>query len=564
MRFLALAVALALPLSAAPLQGELKRSHTLPKQALYLVHKGEIDAALELYLSHYQSCKIHDTEFLQQLGLSLLEQGSRSSDPEIQLMSVFGAGIAMNEKAIPILGRAVTSPVPLLQILALNFLSRYQDDEADRHVLRALQSNFLIVRLEALHQIALKKHLKASNHIESLMGKVDESLLPLFPQLFALVDDVDSVKNLRKLLSHPQDDVRIEAIISSAHCGRDDLLPKIRILASHHLPAQQEAAALALGELHDEASVELLSRFSRNPSVSLQVRLAALKSLYSMGRTEALWDIQHYAKNGDLYAIALLGEIHGSEDTLYSLAQSADFTIRVNASIALLKLQDVRSLPLLGEILIKDSRDLAFTKVISRGKGLSYWKPVASARQQYGESQVELEISLHFRESLLEDALELPEEHFFWLITQIFDRQQNDLVPIAIGLLEKLQTPKSIQLLKTYQQRPGAPLVRNYCNLALYRLGEEGPYADTLTTWMYQQATEALIQLRPFVPWELDDEHTVYQITPHETSRLLVETFEALTRKQDNNGINCLLKAIKDGNNKNKFALAGLLIHATL
>lgn len=564
MKLLPLFGVLSLSLFAAPLQEELKTAHSCPQHAFYLVHKGQIDAALDLYFSYYQSGNNHDTEFLQQLGLSLLEQGARNPDPEIQLMAIFGAGIAMNERAIPVLGRAMGSQAPILQILALNFLARYQTEEADRHVLRALQSNFLVVRLEALHQIALKKSPKASSHIESLMGKVDASLLTLFPQLFALVNDTESVKNLRKLLNHHDDDVRIEAIISSAKCGRDDLLPKIRILATHHLPAQQEASALALGELHDEASVDLLTRLSRNPKTMLNVRLAALKSLYMMGRTEALQDIQHYAKDGDLFAIALLGEIHGSEEILYYLSQSPDFTIRVNASIALLNLQDVRCLPSLTDILIKDSRDLAFTKVVSRGNGLSYWKPVASARQQFGESQVELEISLHFRESLLDDALDLPEEQFLTLCTQIFDRQQNDLVPTAIELLEILQTPKAIQLIKTHQQRPGAPLIRNYCNLALYRLGEEGPYVDNLMSWINQQATETLIQLRPFVPWELDDEHTVYQITPHETSRLLVETFEALTKKQDNKGINCLLKAIKDGNNKNKFALAGLLIHATL
>lgn len=564
MRWLALTILLSLPLFSAFTQEELKAASSCPNQALYLVHKGQIDAALDLYFNYYQSCETHDTEFLQQLGLSLLEQGSRNSDPEIQLMAIFGAGISMNEHAIPFLGRAINSPNPMLQILALSFLSRNQTDEADRLILRALQSNYLAVRLEALHQIALKKNLKASGHIESLMGKVDADLLPLFPQLFALADDAESVKNLRKLLSHPSDDVRIEAIISSAKCGRDDLLPKIRILISHHLSAQQEAAALALGELHDEASAEILYRFSRDPKAMLNVRLAALKSLHMLGRTEALWDVQHYAKGGDLFAISLLGEFYGSEETLYALCQSTDFAIRLNASIALLNLQDVRCLPLLGEILLKDSRDLAFTKVVSRGKGLSYWKPIASARQQLGESQVELEISLHFRESLLDEALDLPEEQFLALVTQIFDRQQNDLVPCAIELLEMLQTPKAIQLLKMHQQRPGAPLVRNYCNLALYRMGEEGPYADNLTLWINQQAKEALIQLRPFVPWELDDERSAYQITPHETSRLLVETFEAMTRKQDNKGIDCLLKAIKDGNNKNKFALAGLLIHATL
>lgn len=564
MREFQVGLLLAWSLYSAPLHGELNKSHSCPQQALFLIHKGQINSALELYAKHYQCFKTHDTEFLQQLGISLLEQGSRSSDPEIQLMSLFGAGIAMNENALPILARAVSSPIPPLQLLALNFLGRYHDDEADRYVLQALQSNYLIVRLEALHQIALKKHPKAANHIESLMGKIDPSLLALFPQLLGLIDDADSLKILRKLLSHPQEDVRIEAIISCASCGRDDLLPKIRILATHPSAAQQEAAALALGELKDESSIELLVRLSRAAKSPSTVRLAALKSLYDMGRAEALEGIKALARGEDPFALSLLGDITGCEEILFTLTKTHDFTLRINAALALLKRQDVRCLPLLGEILIKDSRDLVFARVTSRGKGLNYWKAVPSARQQYSDSQIELELSLHFREAWLTDAVDLPEECVLDLITLIFDKQQNDLVPVAIELLEKLQTPKAIALLKRHQQRPGAPLVRNYCNLALYRLGEEGPYSDNLSTWMQQQAAENLIQLRPFVPWELDDEHALYQITPHETSRLLVDTFEAMTKKQDNNGINGLLKAIKNGNHKNKYALAGLLIRATL
>ncbi len=172
----------------------------------------------------------HDTEFLQQLGLSLLEHGARHSDPEIQRMALFGAGIAMNERALPILAKGINSPVPQLQLFSLNFLARYQHDEADLLLLQALRSNFILIRFEALHQLAMKKHPKTSNHIESLMGKVNNELIPLFPQLFALVDDAEAVRMLRKLLNHPQETVRIEAIINSARCGRDDLLPKLEPL----------------------------------------------------------------------------------------------------------------------------------------------------------------------------------------------------------------------------------------------------------------------------------------------------------------------------------------------
>lgn len=541
----------------------IEASSSCPNQALYLVHKGQIESALTIYAKYFKEAGCHDTEFLQHLGLSLLEQGSRHSDPEIQLMSIFGAGIAMNEVAMPILAKAVSSPSPPLQLIALNFLARCQNDEADRYLMHGLRSNSLLVRLEALHQMALKKYPRASNHIESLMGKVEPEFSSLFPQLFALVDDAESVKILKKLLNHPQESVRIAAIMSTAESGRDDLLPKIRALATHASPAQQEACAIALGTLRDESSITRLKRLNQTTTLPT-VRLAACKALYAMGHTEALEGIKTLAKQGDLFAIHLLGELSETQECLAPLLQVADFSIRINTTIALLKLQDVRCLPLLDDIFIKNSKDVAFVKVTSQGSGFTYWKPVTSARQQFSDSPIELELSLNLRETLLTLAANLPEDCFLALIKRIFDSQQNDLVPEAIQLLEKLQTDKSIKLLKHYLECPGAPLIRNYCNLALYRLGEKGPYGKNLTAWIEVQGTENLIQLRPLVPWELDDDHALYQITPHETSRLLVETFEALTRKQDNDGINCLLEAIKNGNNKNKYALAGLLIRATL
>ena len=54
-----------------------------------------------------------------------------------------------------------------------------------------------------------------------------------------------------------------------------------------------------------------------------------------------------------------------------------------------------------------------------------------------------------------------------------------------------------------------------------------------------------------------------YQLTPQETSRLLVETYESLVQQQDQEGIALILDAIKSGNRKNRYALAGLLIRAT-
>ena len=59
------------------------------------------------------------------------------------------------------------------------------------------------------------------------------------------------------------------------------------------------------------------------------------------------------------------------------------------------------------------------------------------------------------------------------------------------------------------------------------------------------------------------DSEGAYQLTPQETSKLLVDSFDAFLKTQDDKGIDIVLEAIQNGNPKNKYALAGLLIHAT-
>ena len=51
-----------------------------------------------------------------------------------------------------------------------------------------------------------------------------------------------------------------------------------------------------------------------------------------------------------------------------------------------------------------------------------------------------------------------------------------------------------------------------------------------------------------------------YELTPEETSRLYIDTMETFAKGQDDQGLFVILNAIKSGNSKNKYALAGLLI----
>lgn len=534
---------------------------TVTSHILYLMHAGETARALEEYQSYRQQTGSNDFELIEQIGLTLLDQGFRSKDAEIRRMTLFGAGVSSNDKALYIIEDALVKGQPEMQLIALHFLSKHQNDRADQVIHRAMGSNSLLIRLETAFQLAKKKDPKAVGQTEALMAKVPEEIWPIFPQIFAASGSPEAKKILRRLLTHSDEKVRIATIISLAEFGHDDFQHHIRRMASHHEARQQEACAAALGILRDESAASRLMQLAK--SSHLNVKLAALGALYLLGREEAAQEVANVARTGDLFAIGLLGSMPGNEELLVNLTHVDNLQIKVNAAASLLELGDRRSLPIIAQVLLRDSRDLSLDRVTSQGGSLSALRVIPSATQVHAEDPVALELSLHLKEALLAKTVELPEKDFLALAEMLLEKQQNDLVPALSVVLENHPTPAVIALLKKQQQKVGAPLVRNYCNLTLYRLREPGPYAQNLQAWVTQQKNIDLIEFRPLVPLDQrEHDDTTFELTPQETSRLLIEAFESFVATQDDKGIDVLISLIQSGNSKNKYALIGLLMRA--
>lgn len=526
---------------------------------LFLVHRGELSDAIELYQEGIESGK-HDHETIEQMCQLILEQGFKDPDPEIQLTTLFGAGIAANEKALYIIEEAMRSPFPPIQLAALGMLARSQQEDILVNLRHALRSPYLILRLEALFLLAESKDPKTASYAESLMAIVNEELLPVFPPILAEAGDGPSTKILRKLLAHKDENVRLATILALTKHKRDDFLPKIRTLATHHSPRQLEDCAYAFGVLKDESAVPRLQQIAT--STHDNTKLAALYALYNLGRKDVKGDIERMALAEDLFAIAALGDINGSDETLAQLVNSQNPHVRINASIGLLLKKDKRCINGLAEILLKDTRDYAFVKVYTNGKSASAWKVVPSAQQQQEELPGLIEQTLSFKAAALIAALELDEKIFLQIAEAILSSRQNDLVPALIPLLENKQTPEVIALLQRYQQKAGAPLIRQHCNLALYRLKVDGPYERLVKEWITGHMNESMFRFKAVAPND-SHEHGSFDLSPDETSKLLIESIEALARAQNTQSIDILLELIKSGHPKNKYALAGLLMRVT-
>lgn len=534
----------------------------LKKQIQFLASNGRTLQAIELYKEIKQKTNRHQTELLRELSFGILERGRTSKDPEILLMTLFGAGISLDESTAHIIAEAIESDIPELNLIALNFVSAFSNENAEMLLLKALRSNYLPIRLEAIYRLSLVRHPFALVQAEALFYKLEGEILGLFPDFFLMMDDPKASRIVKKLLMHSKSDVRIPTILGITKFHRDDFLPMIKAQVGQLDIAQAEASAFALGVFKDTDSLNKLKSMAKSSSEN--VKLSALRSIAMLGSDEAKKQIALIAMERNLFAIALLGDIPGSEDTLAKLTHDKDAGIKFNASMALLELKDPRCVKGISDILIKDSRDIAITKQSTIGKTLSYYKLKPSAEQNSSSEPLLGELSLKIKESILEKASLLKEKEFLQLAKTVFETRQNDLVPLLVTLLEGMETEGAINLLKEMTSALGAPLIRSYANLSLYRLGIEGPYFDNLKNWIQTQKNVPLIQLRPVLPINMRGEKSGFELAPEELSRLLVESFESFVKTQDERGIDILIDMIAHGNSKNRYALAGILLRGCL
>lgn len=530
---------------------------------LYMIQAGKTEEAIDTLLSMKSDDPyIFHEGTLEKLGQGLLEQGSKSRDPQDLLTCLYGVGISQDDTTLNIAANALAYDEPQLQLVAVSVLSSFDTEAASELISRAMKSNYIFVRLEAAYCLALRRSSNAYGQLASLMSKVDPELHELFPRLFAMEASLESQKMLKSLLYDRNEQVRRESILAVANFGRDDFLEDIRTLAKEPSFVQQEACAYALGMFGDEASRELLERLAASSSPS--VRLAAYRSLHTLGCDKAKTYIAQQAALGDCFAISLMGSLEGDDAVLVKLLAHEDVNVRTNAAMALLQRRDGRCLQGVADVLIDSHCDYTLQSIASHGASLRCWKVTASSSQHLAKHPQFFEVSHRAREQMLISALELPEDDFIDLAEAIFVSNQHDLVPLTVKLLENLRSEKAVNLLKSHEQRLGAPFIRAWCCLGLYRMHQEGPYAEKVLRIVEKHEDKEVFKARAVLPWKLRQEETRYQLTLEESCALLIESFEALALRQDAKGIEALLRAIRNGNPHNRYTLAGLLMRASL
>lgn len=529
----------------------------------YHIARKDYNRAIDEYLTYHEKTYAHRFDVLQEFATHLIESGIQSPDAETQILSLYGLGMSGLPTGVNILSRAIQSEHPYVQALTLQLLGKMYDDHVDDLLSQALHSNFLMIRFEALFQLASRKSSVTLGNIESLLNRLPKPFHVFFPELFAVHHTPESVSALKKMISDSYPPLRLATIAAVIKHQIDELLPSIRSMATHPSPSEQEACATALGYMRDLSSLDRLKQMSE--ASHFEAKLASLRSLCFLGYEEYEKKVIEEAKGKNLFTIPLLGELAGGNELLKELCKDPDQNVRINAAIALLMKKDDACMDVLHEIFTLGDKQLGLTPHHSMGHTLFAWKtiPLASVKSDMRENV--LAVTLQFLSELLKASIDLPEEQFLKIANDLFQAQQNVFAPLLMHLLEQRATDGCIALLKRKTQELGNPLVRSYANLALYRLGIEGPYRENVMSWINHSKELDMIRFLPIADRKSKESApiTPYQLTPEESSSLLIESFETIASKHEPESIVHLLKTMRDGNEKNRYALSGLLIRAT-
>ena len=529
--------------------------------ALYSAQPKDLRASLSLYKEMNRINGYHDFDYLKEWALKLLSDPLIEQDPEAMLLSIFAASIAKNELLIPLLEKGLQSVYPQIQLATLHTLAEFCDDEADKLIVMAASSNYLDVCMQALQILCQKQHPKAFEQIESLSNKLPAEFKSFFPPLYASLNSVEGNKALKKFLHHSDEKVRLSAINAAAQYKKEMFLSDLRVLAKQHSILCQEAAAHALGSFQDESNVDVLQDLLNSPSEN--VILASAVSLYKLGRRDYVQLIEKSALDGNIFAITALKDCQCNINILEELLYCPNDQIRLNAALALIRHKRPLCLSEIKQVLISNNPNYTLVSLSSPGGALNAYKWTTSLSKSDQLFPMLKEQSLHLKKQILSECIELEEETFVQLATQIVESNQKELVSDVIELIGHLKTTNTLDLLKNWQQKMGSPYVRAWSNLALFHFDHQGPWKNNLLSCVKSQKNHNIIQIRPLISWIHKKQDTHFDLSAEETSNLLIQSYFSIAQKQDEDGLLVLLDHLSNFESKNKYALAGILMKAS-
>lgn len=522
-------------------------------QIAYFLQNHQFPSAIWSYQKKAYLDKRHDPALLEKIATAILEEGMESRDIPKKLVAYYSMVACSYVPTLPQLNTAILARHPGLQVAAIHLLKQHTDDRSEDILKLGLTSPFPVIQLTTASVLAQKKFPKAYALIESLFFKLPPAMHIYFPEFFATLNTLESKRRLIQFINDRDEKIRIAAVISSMQHKIEETLPYIQSMLTHANSLEQEACLFALSHMNDTSSLSRMKILVG--SACDEVILSSSFALYTLGYHEYYMRIVSLAERENLFAIALLGSIPEANECLYKLLKNSNFTVRMNAAIALLKLRDSQCVPVIMEIFQVVSEATDLVQITSQGGCMQYIKTLAKRKS---DKENEQRNSIQILENLLIQTSELAQSDFLIIAKFLLNSKCCSLIPLIVQLLENLQTPEAIDLLEYGASALGNPLLRGYSQISLFKLGR---YSLPNT---FRQFLQKSLQISLVSYEEIRNTKNIgmFTLQPEEKLRLILTSLQVIASESCEESIDTLLQCIGNSHELNRYLLAGLLLRS--
>lgn len=524
-------------------------------QALYLLHVGKVKEAFSLYADTVKITGTQDLKTLERLSLGLIKNGLSGKEDSVQLLSLYSATISEHEEAEKLVATMLESPSVEHKLLALNFLARKKSHITDLALYQVFRTGPLILRLEAAFHLVQRGYAPIEDELESLLHRAPPIIHPIFPQLIAPIKSRRALSLMRRFMHDKNLDVRKEAVSLACRYQRDDLLRDIHALATHADPLLQECCAHAFGVMEDTKSIPWLLK--QTESEDSNIALVAANSLNLMKDPKGKARIKEMALEGNLFAISLLAKEESAQDILLELLQSSDRNVVINSAIALLEQGDPRCMPYLKELYRYLSRGVGMIPQKTPGKTLMAWvlRPVNDPKKMnacLGLYSKIIALSAHV----------LLEEEYLPFAQFVLESEESSFVPVVMASLIDIGSNESLNIVRSCTQSLGAPHLRCWATLSLFKVEKSAVQEDVLVSWMQEfcQKEAPLVDMSEKDALDFGNDH--FSIQPLDAFKLFLEMMDTYVAAYPEKGVELLVTSMQEAKEQYYPALAGLLLRA--
>ena len=496
---------------------------------------------------------------LEELSSRLFQQVATSNDSDAVIMTLLATTACHHPLSKMMSYALIHSDNPIIQLSAVQALASLNSADADDILAEALRSDYPVIRLEAAWKIACKRSPQAFDQIDALSYKLPDALRPCLPELFAVEGSINSVHRIRQLLMDPNEEVIIEALVAVGRhhiTGVDDLMTSLESCS----PAVLEALAFGLRSADSDqarAKLRLLAKHS-TPCVRLQSAL----SLTFLGESGYIATIQELAAQGDLFAVAALGECR--EPILSTNSTDSSKAFQTNLALSLLNQKDGSCTNGIKDLLALPDDQILYSSS-SIGHSLCYWDVTSIESFDRDAWPMLKEQALVAKEALLIHSLDLNESSFTDIAKTVFEEKRVDLFPCLIQLLENQRSDTVVDLLKQESLRIGAPYNRAFATLSLVRLGIEQDEKSLQSILDFAREKDEQ-SWRPPLPWFVfahGDERQASQQAAA-SADLYIGTIEALSMIGTDEAVDILTAELSRAPKKYLPFVVASLLHATI